>query len=94
MEENKGKAKDAFAQALSLTANSETVVPDMVRRDQPVQRPKPPSMAQAVDKRLFDQQWREEIKKHRNIDPFEQIDYQKRQRLTDIFNSRSRGRER
>lgn len=94
MEENKGKAKDAFAQALSPVVSSETVVPDMVKRDQPVQRPRPPSMAQAVDKRLFDQQWREEIKRHCSTDLFEQIDDQKRQRLTDKFNSRSRGRER
>ena len=75
-------------------------MPEMVKNSKPTQRPTPPGMGTAVDKKTFDQNWTKEVKKHRTQDPFDAIDKRKQERLNQAFGKagkdkgRDQGRER
>ena len=46
----------------------------MVRKDQPVPRPKPPAMGQVIDAQNFNQRWQQQLNASKQSDPFDAID--------------------
>ncbi len=73
---------------LNQVTGHEERIPNMIRQDQPVPRPRPPGVGQAVDAQAFNERWRGEMETVRPLDPFDQIDAN-RGALVNQFNQRS-----
>ena len=91
MDNQEGKTKDAFGWAASKHTPEPIQVTDMIKNEQPHQRPAPPGqIGHDIDQQHFNQAWQREIEKHRP-DPFDQVDQTKQQRLSQSFGEQSQG---
>lgn len=101
MASRKGDTSQPFIEAVHNNASkTETTnsVPKMLQEEQPMPRPKPPAIGQAVDAQLFNQRWQQERKAAKQLDPFDAIDAEKKA-LSQAFKdnataAKGRGQER
>lgn len=101
MEERKGQAKNAFTRATNAQSDTseqtKSPVPEMIKEDQPILQPTPPTLGYEVTKQFFNQRWQAQKEQSKALDPFEVVEA-KKQGLTQTFNGevkkRSPGRER
>ncbi|ODS23050.1 hypothetical protein AB835_10890 [Candidatus Endobugula sertula] len=56
------------------TEKANITIPDMVKKDSPNPRIKPPSFGQTVDAHYFNERWDAQVKQHQTQDAFDRID--------------------
>ncbi len=94
MDDKKGHSKRAFDQTRNPKQPETKPVPDMIKKERPQLKLKPPtsSITRDVDRKVFDQRWQQEVNKHRGEDGFDKVNQRRAERersLTDRFNERA-----
>ena len=72
MNEHKGKIKSAFWQATNNEPPNKQKageISEMLKKDRPIYRPKPPVLAQTLEAQSFASRWQVDVDTHKQISP-------------------------